>query len=466
MSSYWPPLVELAHQVRTRVVSSRELVLEAVARVERVEPQLHAWVVFDPDRALAEADAVDRRVARGEDPGALAGIPLGVKDMEDAAGYVTTYGSLIHRDDPPAVADSVMVARLRAAGCVVLGKLNTPEYGFSADTTSPMMGSTHNPWQPGRSPGGSSGASAAMRPSGAIPLATAGDSGGSIRIPAALCGLPGFKPSNGRTAVGGPTPPGNGWLGVRSIMAADVADHVHALGSLVGHEPTDLHSIPTHDWPGTVSPRLPDRVVWSPAPGWPVDAEIEAVCAVAVERLAAAGVDIIEVPALVDGIPLFDYYTVATVYQRRLHGHRRGTPEWEMLDPGIRSQIDHAEQRVSAVDFVTALDAAHRHNLDIERHFATAPIILCPTVAGVTARCGEPGVVNGEPTMFWAPFTQLFNLTKHPAGSVNCGFTADGMPVGLHVVASQQHDLTVLSTMAAFEDLFAHDRRPQVLATP
>ncbi len=464
MTTPWDPLHELASAVRTRRVSSRELVGEALARIERVESSLHAWVVLDGDRALAEADAVDARIASGEDVGPLAGIPLGVKDMEPATGYVTTYGSLIHRDDAPATADSVLVARLRAAGCVVLGKLNTPEYGFSADTTSPVMGSTHNPWQLGRSPGGSSGACAAMLVSNAVPLVTAGDSGGSIRIPAALCGLPGYKPSNGRTPVGGPTPPGNGWLGVRSIMARTVADHVYALGALVGHEATDLHSIPTSSWPSSVVAQLPTRVVWAPAPGWPVDDEIARVCAAALQRLVAAGVEVIAVDSFVQGIPLLDYYTVATVYQQRLHGHRRGTPEWEMLDRGIRAQVDHADQRVSAADFVRSLDAAHRHNLDLQAHFEAAPILLCPTVAGQTAACGAQGTVNGEETIFWAPFTQLFNLTRHPAGSVPCGFTDDGMPVGLQVVGSQQDDLSVLAAMAAFEQLFADDRRPIVTA--
>jgi aspartyl-tRNA(Asn)/glutamyl-tRNA(Gln) amidotransferase subunit A len=464
MTDAWDPLHELASSVRTRRTSSRELVTEALARVERVEPLLHAWVVLDGDRALAEADEIDARVARGDEVGPLAGIPLGVKDMEAAKGFVTTYGSMIHRNDAPATDDSVMVARLRAAGCVVLGKLNTPEYGFSADTTSPVMGSTHNPWQLGRSPGGSSGACAAMIVSGALPLVTAGDSGGSIRIPAALCGLPGYKPSNGRTPVGGPTPPGNGWLGVRSIMARSVADHVHALGALAGHEASDLHSIPTLSWPTAVAPHLPRRVVWSPAPGWPVDDEIARVCAEAVQRLVGAGVEVVEVDSFVQGIPLFDYYTVATVYQQRLHGHRRGTPEWEMLDPGIRAQVDHADQRVTAADFVRSLDAAHRHNLDLQAHFESASILLCPTVAGQTAPCGGQGTVNGEETIFWAPFTQLFNLTRHPAGSVPCGFTSDGMPVGLQVVGSQQDDITVLSAMAALEQLFADDRRPEVVA--
>jgi Asp-tRNA(Asn)/Glu-tRNA(Gln) amidotransferase A subunit family amidase len=466
MTTPWPPLAELATQVRTGRVSSRELVAEALARIERVDPEVHAWVTVDAERAFAEATRIDEMVAAGGDPGLLAGIPIGVKDLEHATGFVTTNGSLLHAGDPPATSDSVLVARLRAAGCVVLGKLNTPEFGFSADTTNAVAGSTHNPWSLGRSPGGSSGGSASALASGMVPLATGGDSGGSIRIPAALCGLPGFKPSNGRVPVGGPTPPGNGWLGVRSVMATTVADTVHALGVVVGHDPTDLIGLPTPApaWLVGLEPELPTRVIWSPAPGWPVDDEIAAVCAAAIERLAAVGVEVIEADRFVSGVPLFDYFNAATVFQQRLHGHRRDTPEWALLDEGIRSQIDHADRHVTAAGFATALDSAHLHNYELEGLFRDAPLLLCPTVAGQTARCAGQGTVNGEETIFWAPFTQLFNLTKHPVGSMPCGFTGDSMPVGMQMIGSQHDDLTVLRTMLAWEALFAHDRQPQVRA--
>jgi len=467
MAETWQPLGELASDVRARRVSARELVGEALARIERVDPQIHAWVALDGDRALDDAAAIDARIAAGDDVGPLAGIPLGVKDMEDAIGFRTTYGSLLHRDAPIATSDSSLVARLRRAGCVVLGKLNTPDHGYSADTTNALFGATHNPWQLGRSPGGSSGASAAALVTSMVPLATGGDSGGSIRIPAAYCGLPGFKPSNGRTPVGGPTPPSSGWLVVRSVMARTMADTAYSLASVVGHDPTDLISLPDPSpaWPAEVPAELPSRVVWAPAPGWPVDTEVARVLAAAVARLAAAGVEVVEVERIVSGIPLGDYYTIATVYQQRTHGHRRGTPEWDLVDPGIRGQIDHADANVTAAIFASAFDAIHRHAFELEQLFAErAPLLLCPTVAGQAARSGELGVVDGDPTILFAPFTQIFNMTKHPAGSVPCGFTADGMPVGLQVVGSHHDDLRVLGAMAGIESLFADVRRPPVHA--
>src|SRR5262249_4333637 len=153
------------------------------------QPSPQAWAALDPDAALAAAASIDERLARGDEVGPLAGIPIGVKDLEDAAGFTTAYGSALHVDDPPAADDSALVARLRAAGCVVVGKTTTPEHGFTGDTTSPHYGPTRNPWDTDRTPGGSSGGSAAAVASGMVPLATGSDGGGSIRIPSALCGL-------------------------------------------------------------------------------------------------------------------------------------------------------------------------------------------------------------------------------------------------------------------------------------
>ena len=150
---------EWAAAVQDREVSAREMVEASLAAIEAQE-ELNAFVATDPERSLAEADEIDARLASGDDVGPLAGIPFGVKDLEDAAGYVTTQGSFLHADDPPAEADSILVERLRAQGCVVMGKTNTPEFGWTGDTYNPVFGATGNPWNPKRSPGGSSGGTA------------------------------------------------------------------------------------------------------------------------------------------------------------------------------------------------------------------------------------------------------------------------------------------------------------------
>ncbi len=217
------PLADLVRSVRAKEVSARELTQAALDRIGRLDPIYNAFVAVDGERALAESDALDARIAGGADPGALAGIPIGVKDLQDAAGYTTTFGSALHADDPPATADSPFVARLRAAGCIVVGKTNTPEFGWMGNTTNSVFGPSRNPFDPSRGPGGSSGGAAAALAAGMVPLATGSDGGGSIRIPSACCGLSGMKPSLGRVPAGGPTPPGWIDLSTNGPMARRIA---------------------------------------------------------------------------------------------------------------------------------------------------------------------------------------------------------------------------------------------------
>ena len=197
---------QVVAEVATKQVGAREQVARALAAIDRLDGTIHAFVAIDAERALAEADEVDRRIAAGEDVGPLAGVPLAVKDIEDATGFTTSQGSALHAGDAPAQRDSEHVARLRAAGCIVVGKTNTPEFGWQADTSNEVFPSTRNPWNPERSAGGSSGGSAAAIAAGMVPLATGSDGGGSIRIPSAVHGLTGLKTSLGRVPGGGPTP--------------------------------------------------------------------------------------------------------------------------------------------------------------------------------------------------------------------------------------------------------------------
>ncbi|MCX6513028.1 MAG: amidase, partial [Actinobacteria bacterium] len=210
----FPPIDEIAHQVRSGQRSARSFAEESLELIASKNPQVNAFVALDPERSLAQASAVDELVAEGVDPGPLAGVPLGVKDLEDAVGFVTTEGSPLNEHAVPALHDSLLVARLRRAGCVVIGKTNTPPYGWTARTDNALFGLTRNPWNLNHHAGGSSGGSAAAVSSGMLPLATASDGGGSIRIPASICGLPGFKASFGRVPNGGAEAPG--WLALSS----------------------------------------------------------------------------------------------------------------------------------------------------------------------------------------------------------------------------------------------------------
>ncbi len=457
---------ELASQVQAKQTSTRELCQAALDRIEELNPQVAAFVAVDAERALADAGRIDDRLADGEAVGPLAGIPIGVKDLEDAAGFVTSQGSLVHRDDPAAIGDSVLVARLKAAGCVVVGKTNTPEMGHKGDTVNLVFGATHNPWALDRSAGGSSGGSAAAIAAGIIPLATASDGGGSIRIPAALCGLTGHKPSLGRVPTGGPDAPNWADLSCKGPMARTARDTALALDVAAGPEPTDPRSLPAHH--GSFRRDLeelhpPRKVLWSPTLGYsPVDDEVRAVCQAAVERLAGAGTEVEEVDVVFEEDPVIDWATLTSVGNLRSIGHLRGTDQWELLEPLVRAGADWAEANASAVDVMAANDAAHHLNFKLASLLHDGALLLCPTVASQAPLIGKDGVLQGVDDPNWVRFTYPFNLTRSPAGSVNAGFTESGLPVGLQVVGPQHGDVVVLRALAFLEDLFGIDRRAPI----
>ena len=190
-------LAELAKEVREERVAPDDLVASSLRRIEASNGDLNAVVALRDEAAFADAAAMAHRIAAGRDPGPLAGLPVLVKDSEDVAGLVTTHGSLVLADDPPASGDGLVVSRLRGAGAIVVGKTNVPEFEFEGFTANRLFGPTRNPWAPDWSPGGSSGGSGAALAAGMAPIATGSDGGGSVRIPAAFCGLAGLKPTNG-----------------------------------------------------------------------------------------------------------------------------------------------------------------------------------------------------------------------------------------------------------------------------
>jgi aspartyl-tRNA(Asn)/glutamyl-tRNA(Gln) amidotransferase subunit A len=442
----------MAGQVRSGEVSARELVSHALARIDRLDGDINAFTAVDGDAAMAAAAALDERIARGEDVGPLAGIPLAVKDLEDAAGFVTTKGSAAFADDPPAAADSVLVERLKAAGCIVVGKTNTPELGWKAATDNPTFGATRNPLSPERSPGGSSGGSAAALAAGMVPLATGSDGGGSIRIPAALCGLPGFKPSLGRVPTGGAHAPDWHHLSTRGVMARRLDDIVLALDAVIGPDPSDLRSLPMPEpaWSAALeNPHVPVRVAWSPTLGYAqVDAEVRSVCERAVATLSDLGADVVEVDTVFPEDPAWSWLALSTTYNLRTLAPFRETAVWERVDPDLASWIDRAST-LSGLDVVRAEDRCHELNVRLVQLFHDVRLLVTPTVAGQTPVSGSEGCVNGVVTPAWVSFTYPFNLTRSPAGTVCAGRASDGMPVGLQVIGPQHGDLVVLRAMAA-----------------
>ncbi len=453
-------IAALADDVAARRVSARELTQVALDRIEAIDPTINAFVAVDGDAALADAAAIDERIAAGEVVGPLAGIPIGVKDLEDAVGFRTTYGSSLYVDSPPAVADSPLVERMRAAGCVVVGKTNTPELGHKGDTTNIPFGSTRNPWNPERSAGGSSGGSAAAIAAWMVQLCTGSDGGGSLRIPSAVCGLSGMKPSLGRVPSGGPTPPSWGDLSTKGPMARTIREVTLALDAVVGPDATDLRSLPMPETSWTRSLEqlhAPRKVGWAPTLGYAqVDKEVATICEAALELLADAGTEVVEVDPVFDADPAMQWIKLAMTGDERALGHLRGTDDWERVDPGHAMLIDMFGRCTGAAR-VAEFDAGHTANGRRVVLFHQVPLILTPTVAGQTGVAGGNGMVDGVETPSWVAFTYPFNMTRSPAGTVCAGYTTDGMPVGLQVVGPQHADVVVLRALALLEDLLALD---------
>ena len=455
-------IAEIADQVGSRALSAREVVQAALDRIDRHDEEICAFVAVDGEAALADAAAIDDRIAAGEDVGALAGVPLAVKDLEDVAGFVTSRGSVAYAGGPPATSDSPLVERLRAAGCVVVGKTNTPELGWKADTVNEAFGATYNPWSLERSVGGSSGGSAAAVAAGLVPLATASDGGGSIRIPSAATGLTGFKPSLGRVPMGGDEPPGWPMLSTKGVMAGRIRGVALALDSAVGPEPSDLSSLPLPEasWSRSLAEINPPRkVAWSSNLGYGrVDSEVLAVCQAAVARLEELGTEVIVLDRLFDTDPVQDWLAlVGACSLRSLDRFRDDDTVWSRIDPGLVALVEWARTSVGPAQVIEALDTCHRLNLALVDLFHQVSLLLSPTVAGQVPRVGEPGMIDGEPDVNWVAYTYPFNMTRSPAGSVCAGFTADGMPVGLQVVGPQHGDVVVLRALALLEDVLALD---------
>jgi aspartyl-tRNA(Asn)/glutamyl-tRNA(Gln) amidotransferase subunit A len=397
----------------------------------------------------------------------LAGVPLAVKDLEDAAGFVTTKGSAAYADGQPAGSDSPLVERLRAAGCVVVGKTNTPEFGWKADTVNEVFGATRNPWSLERSAGGSSGGSAAALAAGLVPLATGSDGGGSIRIPASATGLTGFKPSLGRVPTGGSEPPGWPMLSTRGVMTRRIRDAALALDSVLGPEPTDLVSLPLPEgsWSRSLETLNPPRkVAWAPALGYGrVDSEVLAACESAVARLEELGTEVVPIDGPFDADPVQDWLALVGAASLRTLDRFRGDEKvWSRIDPGLVALVEWARASIGPDGVIAALDACHKLNLALVDLFHGVSLLLSPTVAGQLPRVGEPGTINGEPDVNWVAYTYPFNMTRSPAGSVCAGFTADGMPVGLQVVGPQHGDVVVLRALALLEDALALEKVPSI----
>jgi Asp-tRNA(Asn)/Glu-tRNA(Gln) amidotransferase A subunit family amidase len=271
-----------------------------------------------------------------------------------------------------------------------------------------------------------------------------------------------MKPSLGRVPAGGTKPPGWADLSTKGPMARRVRDITLALDAVVGPDATDLRSLPMPDtsWGRSLHElHSPRKVGWSATLGYAdVDREVLALCESALKTLEGLGSEIVDVDPVFDEDPGIPWLTMAMASDERTLGHLRGTDDWDRIDPGHVSLIDHFGATASGAAVMAAIDACHTHNVRLVELFHRVPLLLTPTLAGQPGLIGEPGTVNGEPTPRWVSFTYPFNMTRSPAGTVCVGFTRAGLPVGLQVIGPQHADVAVLRALALLEDALAIDQ--------
>lgn len=438
--------VQIADAVRSGAYSARQAVRDAFERIERHNPALNAFIALDRAAAEATAEAIDARVARGQPVGALAGVPIGVKDMEACRGFRVTQGSWFLRDSPPCEQDSRHVARLRAADAVLIGMTACAEFGMDSATTSRLWGVTRNPWNPACTPGGSSGGSSAAVAAGLVPLATGTDAGGSIRQPAAYTGLLGLKASHGRIAK----QDGFGNFAVLGALARDAADCARHLDVACGPHPGDRSSLPA---PGF---RFEDclerldvrglRAHWSGDLGYAVvEPEVEAIARHAAERLVAAAQ---LVPVRTPFRPVNVYTDVGVVLMANLES------QWEregllpggfpMLSPSVQHLLDLMRRHRDEVDVDASWARIRQLEQQMAGFFEDCDLLLTPAAACRPHGADEriPDLIDGRDASRTGaePFGAFVNACWVPAISIPAGLTADGLPVGLQVVARHHRE--------------------------
>ncbi len=439
--------VELARMIRHHEVSAREVLDAHLERIDRWNPIVNAIVTRTTDLARARAAELDEALARGEEPGPLHGLPIAHKDLVDTAGIRTTYGSPIYADHVPDV-DEPFVARLRAAGTVLVGKTNTPEFGAGSHTFNPVFGPTRNPYDPSRSAGGSSGGAAAALATGMVPIADGSDLGGSLRNPASFCGVVGFRPT---LADQDPRE-----LSIDGPMARTVDDVALLWSAMSGSPRLAVEG----DVAGV-------RVAWAPDGGgrFPVDPAVAAVIDTARPTFEALGCRTVESSPDLDGAREV-FFTLrarsfAEDFGELLAEHRdeiKATVVWN-IEQGLA--LDDG-----AVD--VALERMRNVRAAADRFFATVDYLVQPVsqVPPFPVELEYPTEVAGEsmPTYLdWMESCWSITVLGGPAISVPCGFTDDGLPIGLQIVGRPGDDGGVLRLAHAFERATGGRRPPAIV---
>ena len=448
--------IDLAKSIRDKKVSSLEATENFFQRIEQLDPQLHSYLTLCHDQALAEARTADDAVQSGSNLGPLHGVPISIKDLELTKGVTTTMGSAWFRDRVPDM-DSIVVERVKASGAIILGKTNTPEFGLSGTTENNLGEPCRNPWNTERTTGGSSGGAAAALAAGLCSLSMGTDGGGSIRIPASFTGLFGIKPTQGRVPrFGGYGRPAANHFSQAGPITRTVADSALLLQVVAGPDSRDVTSIRTTapDFSAGLSAGVKGmKFAWSGDYGYAaVDAEVAQVT----ERAAKIFVDIgatLDDSKLKLEDPFDSFWDIFATASYTSYGHMYDDNKNDLTDYGVTS-MEHGRS-VTGADLSRAIYEIDRLGRRMEEFFDDFDLLLSPTMAVPAFPVNDrPAVIDGrdvDPFWGFVPFTYLINITGQTAASIPCGYSSDGMPIGLHIIGPRGSEAKVLQACAAFE---------------
>lgn len=456
---------EAADLYRQGKISPVDVTSACLDKIYARNSALNAFCLVDISAAMEAARASEARFLSRQALSPLDGIPVAVKDLLLTKAWPTLRGSRtisadqIWNDEAPAV------SRLRESGAILLGKTTTPEFGWKAVTDSPLTGITYNPWDMGRTPGGSSGGSAAALAAGMTLLALGSDGGGSIRIPASFTSTVGFKPTSGRVPLWPPS--AFGTMAHHGPMARTVQDIARLMDVIAAYDKRDIYATAGLEerFFENVNKGINDiKIAFSPnLSGSIVSNEVASAIAHAIELYSDEGI-------LLEAADPFKTFAAETIEESwRTHwlsGLVKISSSFSAeaivdLDPGLLSLI-HEGRKLNLVQFLEAISLREALGLSLNEFFQHYDLLITPTVAipPFTAGLNVPADLGYDHWWQWTPFTLPFNLTRHPAISIPCGLTADGLPIGLQIVGRLGEDSLVLRAARAFELILPFPKFP------
>lgn len=451
-------ITDIAERIKNRDVSPLELTVAMLENIERLNPKLNAFVTLTADSALADAKKAEADVLRGDYKGSLHGIPIVHKDLYYTKGIRTTGSSKILEDFVPDF-DGTVVAKLHEAGTIMLGKVQTHEFAAGATTDSPHFGACHNPWDVERVPGGSSGGSAACVAAGLAYMGTGSDTGGSIRIPAACCGVVGIKPTYGRVSRYGILP--LAWsLDHAGPITRTVKDAAICLQAMAGYDPKDDSTleIPVPDYVASLQSSMKGIKIGVPTEFYfeNMDDEVRQSVQAAIGAMGAMGAEIVDVT-----IPMLKYspsagWAICLSETAAVHTEWYRTRSNDYA-PDVRLMIE-AGKHITATDYLQAQRVRQLIRRDFIATLSPLDVLVAPTLPHLPPRIGDT-----EIGLDLARFTFPSDITGLPTLSIPCGFSNNGLPIGLQIMGKPFEESTVLSVGYAYEQSMNwHTQHPAV----